>query len=182
MKISNRLAVSAKVKNGRIATRWRVCIHEAGHAVAGHQLLKCTARTVVFDNGVGAADIGVDTTDLRTFEEVLAVAAGPAAEFLAEKCALPDVPPFAPLETLYPTNAIPLKAQLQKSPSDAVSIARWCIRGIEQQPDRWANRFHWIHREARILVARHQQEIVELATDLFAKGLTTLPGSWLQHR
>ncbi len=96
MKISNRLAVSAKVKNGRIATRWRVCIHEAGHAVAGHQLLKCTARTVVFDDGVGAADIGVDTTDLRTFEEVLAVAAGPAAEFLAEKCALPDVPPFAP--------------------------------------------------------------------------------------
>jgi hypothetical protein len=181
MKLSNRLAVSAKSKNGNITIRWRVCIHEAGHAVAGRQLLKCTVRTVVFDDGIGAADIGIDTTALRTFEEALAVAAGPAAEFLAEKCAPPQVPPSAPLETLYPERALPLKAQLQKAPSDAVAIARWCIRGIEKEPDRWANRFHWIHREARIFVARHHQEIVEVATDLFTERILTLPASGLRH-
>jgi hypothetical protein len=56
-----------------------------------------------------------------------------------------------------------------------VAIAGWCIAGIETQPERWANRFHWIHREAQIFVARHQQEIVETATALFARGITTLP-------
>ena len=78
--------------------------------------------------------------------------------------------------------AASLKAQLRESPSDAVAIARWCIGGIEKQPQRWANRFHWIHREARLVVARHCQEIVEVAAGLFSRGIMTLSGGGERDR
>ena len=181
MKPPHEVAVVTTSATESTTIRWRVCIHEAGHAVAGHQLLKCTARAVVYNDGVGVADIDVDTTNVRTYEEALAVAAGAAAEFLAEEYAPPQVASSAPLETLYPEQAVTLKAQIRKYPPDAVAIARWCIRGIEKEPDRWARRFYWIHREARIFVARHHQEIVEVATGLFAKGIMTLPANGLRQ-
>lgn len=160
---------------GDNAARWRVCMHEAGHAVAGRAALKRAVRAVVYDDNVGAAYLGIADASPRTFEEALAVAAGPAAEALADKYVPPQVPPPVALEAAYPELAKPLIAQLRQSPSDAVAIARWCIRGVEKQPERWANRYNWIHREARIFVARHQQEIVDIATGLFTRGIMTLP-------
>ena len=67
-------------------------------------------------------------------------------------------------------------AQIRESLPDAVVIARWCIRGIENQPDRWAKRHCWIHHEARFFVGQHQHEIVDVAMRLFANCVITLPG------
>lgn len=154
--------------------RWKTCLHEAGHAVAGQRLLKRTVKAAVYDVGLGAAYVDIDGGIPRTFEEALVIAAGPAAESLTKKHFAPEVPPPPALKAAYPESAPPLMAQLRQSPSDAVAIARWCIGGVEGQPDRWSSRFYWIHREAGIFVARHGQEIVEVARGLFSHGIVTL--------
>lgn len=155
--------------------RWKTCLHEAGHAVAGRVLLKRSATAVVYDDDRGAAYLGNDGQIPRTFEDALVIAAGPEAEALADLYAPPPTPPPAPLTVTHPRGTAPLIAQMRESLPDAVVIARWCIRGIENQPDRWAKRHCWIHREAQFFVGRHQQEIVEVAKQLFSSGLMTLP-------
>ncbi len=156
--------------------RWKTCLHEAGHAVAGRRLLKRTVTAAVYEDDMGAAYLGAEDAIPRTFEEALSIAAGPAAEALADVHAVPQVSPPAPALTVtYPESATPLVAQLRQSPPDHVAIARWCIGGVENQTERWANRFHWIHREAELFVARHQQEIVDAAEGLYTDGIITLP-------
>jgi len=158
-----------------INARWRVCLHEASHAVAGRHVFKQTTRAAVFSNDSGVADTGSGAGVPISFKGVLVTAAGHAAEHLARAYPPPQVALPVPLELTYPEHVKPLKEQLRQSLPDAVAIARWCIGGIEKQPERWANRFHWIHREARLFVVRHQREIVEVATGLFARGIITLP-------
>lgn len=155
--------------------RWRTCLHEAGHAVAGRVLLGDTARVVVFTDDCGAAYLGRDASAPVSFEEVLAIAVGPAAEMLASRYTPPEAAPAPDIEETYPEPAGALKKGLRESLPDATAIARWCIARVEGQPDRWAGRCHWIRREARLFVARHQSQIVEAATHLFVRGIITLP-------
>ena len=161
---------------GEKTRRWKVCLHEAGHAVAGKVLFKHSTKAIVFDDDCGAAYCDYDGTRPRSFEGALTTAAGDAAHALADLHSQPQVPPAPAMVVAYPEEATPLRAQLLKEcVPDAVALARWCIGGIETQPDRWANRLHWIRREARLFVARHQQEIVQVATGLFAQGIVTVP-------
>ena len=155
-------------------TRWRVCLHEAGHAVAARRLLHCTAKAMIYEDGFGAAYYGNGCIP-KTFDDVLAIAAGPAAESLFEQFAPPTFAPAPPVQVTYPEAGSELRAQLRESVPDAKAIARWCIAGIEKQPERWVNRYYWIGREASLLVVRYAQEIVETATGLFAHGIITLP-------
>jgi hypothetical protein len=166
-------AVAAPV-DPKITARWRVSLHEAGHAVAGRHLLRRTARAVVFDDPCGLADLGGEGAVPASFAEALATAAGPAAEVLAEHHAPPESPLAVPLEVTYAEEVKPLREKVSRCMPDHIAVARWCIGGIEKQPDRWAKRYNWVHREARILVARHRQEIVEPARRLFERGLVTL--------
>lgn len=163
-----------------VASRWRVCLHEAGHAVAGRLVLKRGVRAVVYDDNVGGAY--VDVSIPRTFEEALVIAAGPAAESLVEKYPAPEVPPPPALKTTYRKTTAPLMADLRQSPSDAAAIARWCIGGVEGQPERWSSRFYWIHREADLFVTRHQGEIVDAATGLYQRGIVTLEADPVRPR
>jgi hypothetical protein len=73
--------------------RWKTCLHEAGHAVAGHRLLKRTVKATVYDDGTGATYYYRQETAPRSFEEALTVAAGPAAGQLAESYAPPQPSP-----------------------------------------------------------------------------------------
>lgn len=158
-----------------VARRWKTCLHEAGHIVAGRTALKRTVKAVVYNDGVGAAYLEIDGGLPRTFEEALAVAAGSEAEALAEAHAPPEASQPAPALTTTDSQSVkPMVTQLRRSPSDAVALAQWCIRGIENEPDRWAKRCYWIRREANLFVARHQQQIVDAAKGLYANGFTTL--------
>ena len=58
--------IAEAVQDTDTQARWRVCLHEAGHAVAGQRLLKRTARAVVHDSQVGAAYIDRDNVVPRT--------------------------------------------------------------------------------------------------------------------
>jgi len=158
----------------RAASRWRISLHEGGHAIAGRRLLKQTARAVVYDDNCGAAYVG-NGVEARSFEESLTIAAGPAAEALAVDVAPPAVPPAPPLEVTYGEKAAFIKNDIRESLPDPVVIARWCIAGIEKEPDRWAKRFYWLRCEAEMFVAAHKQAIVRAATDLFTRGIITLP-------
>ena len=162
--------------DGDSTARWRVCLHEAGHSVAGRVMLKRSVKAIVYDDNHGAAYLDIDDAIPRTYGEALAVAAGPAAEALAnEHVPPPHAPPATALTTAYPESTAPLVAQMKRSPTDAMGIARWCIGGFESHPDRWVGRFNMIHRDARILVARHQTEIIDVATGLFTGSIVTLP-------
>lgn len=155
--------------------RWKTCLHEAGHAVAGHWLLKRRVKAAVYEADVGEAYLDIEAAVPRTFEEALSVAAGPAAEELADDMTPPQASPPAPALTVTHAEAVaPLVAQLRQSPRDAVALALWCIRGIEGEPERWAKRFYWIRREAGLFVACHRQEIVAVAAELYARGIVTL--------
>jgi hypothetical protein len=160
---------------GAQIARWKTCLHEAGHVVSGKVLLKHTSRAIVFGDGGGVADVGGEGGVPFLFEDALTTAAGGAAESLADLHPVPDLPLPVPLEVVYPDVVEPKRLAVRKMMTDEVAVARWCIAGIETQPDRWANRFHWIRREARLFVARHQREIVEVATVLFGRGIVTLP-------
>ncbi|MFB3894557.1 MAG: hypothetical protein ACE15C_21350 [Phycisphaerae bacterium] len=152
-------------------------MRQAGHAVAGRVALKRTVKAAVYEDSIGAAYLGTESAIARTFEEALAVAAGPAAEILADDHAPPQKsPPPPPLMATHSGAVAPLIAQLRQSPHDAVALARWCIRGIEDEPERWTKRFYWIRREADIFVARHCQEILDVAAGLFGRGIVTVPG------
>ena len=164
-----------------VAARWRVCLHEAGHAVAGRRLLRQTARAVVFDDGSGMADHGGNGDAPTSFKEALAVAAGPAAKALADHHVPPKQPLSVPLEITHAEQIKHLRHRLRECLPDHVALARWCIGGIEEQPDRWTKRYNWIQREARIFVARHQQEIVRAAAALFVRGITSLPGGIVER-
>jgi hypothetical protein len=50
--------------------------------------------------------------------------------------------PTPALVAAYPEPAKSLMTQLRQSLPDAVAIARWCICGIEKQPERWDRRCH----------------------------------------
>ena len=166
--------VSPESTDRDIAARWRVCLHEAGHAVAGRVMLKRTVRAVVYGDNVGAAYLDIADAIPATFGESLAIAAGPAAEALADSHPPPDAPLLVPLEVTYAEQVIPPREHLRECLPDHIAVARWCIGGIEKQPDRWAKRYNWIHREAQIFVARHRQEIVDVAMVLYVRGITML--------
>lgn len=159
-------------------TRWRTSCHEAGHLVAAAVMLKDTTGVAVVLASGGLAFI--DTPDpLRTFNEALAVAAGPAAEALADVHPAPETEPTpAPL---VQADAPPQQsahasftADLRAGQPDAIRLARWCCESCPDSPDRWVRRHAWIHREAGFFIRDHAQEIVSVATRLYVRGVFTL--------
>lgn len=159
----------------RTMTRWKTCVHEGGHMTAAAVLLGDTASAAVVLASGGLAYI--DTPDpLRTFPQALAVAVGPAAESLADVHPAPEAEPTpAPLVR---ADAPPeqsahaaLTAELRAGQPDAARLARWCCECCPHEPQRWARRHAWIQREARRFVQDHAQEIVTVATRLYARGV-----------
>jgi hypothetical protein len=155
--------------------RWRTCLHEAGHVVAARVLLKdAGAAAVVLDAG-GLAYIDVPDL-LLTCDHALAVAAGPAAESLADVYTPPtEAPdPAAVVSGDAPASKslhASFAADLRAGASDAVRLARWCCERCPNEPDRWARRHVWITHEAGFFVRNHAQEIASIATRLYARGI-----------
>jgi hypothetical protein len=153
--------------------QWKTCLHEAGHAVAGRRLLKRTTRAAVFGNGSGVADLGGGNDVPISFREAMAAAAGKAAESLADQYAPPELPLPVPLERAYPQTAGPL-ARVAKLMPDETAIAKWCIQGREIQPRLWTRRHRWVYSAADGFVSEYQQEIVDIASRLYERGIVTL--------
>lgn len=165
-----------------VVARWRTCLHEAGHAVVGRALLGHTTRAAVFDDGWGVADVGDGGGVPVSDESAFAVAAGPAAESLAEDYPHPQTAASQPLEIRYPATSVCVKARAEAAMTDDVALARWCIAGFESRPLRWSRRYDWVYEQADALIARHEVEIVAVATSLFTCGIATLPADLIPTR
>lgn len=155
--------------------RWRVCVHESAHIVAARRLTGCSAGAAVFTNGSGVADIGSEGGVPKSFKEALATAAGPAAEAIADQHPVPQVELPVPLEVTYPEAAGRLKAGVMTIMTDHVALARWAIENRETEPEMWAKRHGWVMDAAEEFVLEHWEEIVEVATALFGRGMVRLP-------
>lgn len=164
--------------------RWITAIHEAGHAVAGFVLTRTRVVMTLHEDGGAAWPL----QDMPPTDRAIMTAAGPLAEALAARHAPPEVPltvaaaspsmpPSLPtIESLGTSEtAAELKSDLARSPSDHVAIARWCIEGIETQPERWAQRHAWLQTLAARLVRDHEQQIVEAARVLYLRGVVSVP-------
>jgi hypothetical protein len=158
--------------------RWTLSLHEAGHAVAFHVLSHGGTATATLHEIGGAAWYG---SDLMPTDSAMVTAAGPLAESLAERHPAPELPPASVnrppvVETLATTEtSTELRNDMTKALPDRVHIARWCIQGVEDQPERWVRRHVWIHSVAERLIRKHENLIVEVARALYLRGIVSLP-------
>lgn len=163
---------------GECIARWRICLHEAGHAVAMRHNADQKVTAVVFDRHYGAAYQDGREDHVGTVEDALVTAAGKAAEMLVTSCPPPHFAPPPSLKATHPEVVEMLLGDIKATAvSDAVKLARWSIRHVEDRPHRWARNYYLLMERADAFVREHQYEIVEIATGLYARGIITLPAS-----
>lgn len=64
---------------------------------------------------------------------------------------------------------------MARAAPDHVVLARFCIGGIEDQPERWAKRHAWIRSVAERLIRSHERSIIEAARVLYLRGVVSVP-------
>lgn len=155
-----------------VDTRWTTALHESGHAVAAIALGGRCCGLVLFDDASGQAHL----SELLSDREAFSIAAGQAAEQLAEIHAAPECSLTVAVETLPQTSEF-LCTQLAKGEdvhnefvSDSRLLALWAIQGLEDQPESWAGRVAHAHRIAAEIVERNAAAIVRVAESLFVCG------------
>lgn len=163
--------------------RWTLSLHEAGHAVAGWALTGTRAFATLHDGAAGAA---WPLEDMGPTDRAIMTAVGPLAEALADRYPAPefasrvagDMPPRAlpTVETIAAVEtATELRSVVVRGVPDHVVLARFCIAGIENQPERWAQRHAWIQTLAKRLIRSHEKSIVETARVLYLRGVVSVP-------
>lgn len=157
--------------------RWTLSLHEAGHAVAACALTGARATATLHDAG-GAS---WPSADMSSTDRAIMTAAGPLAELLGDRHTAPALP--ADMASRPPTaeriatveTATELRREMARAVPDHVLIARFCIAGIEHQPERWAQRHAWVQSLATRLIRSHEKSIVETARVLYLRGVVSVP-------
>lgn len=163
--------------------RWALSLHEAGHAVAASVLTGTQAIATLHDGAAGAA---WPLADLSPTDRAIMTAVGPLAEALAHRHSEPEIVRHATDDT--PPRAVPtvetiatiemataLRRDRSRAIPDHVVLARFCIAGIERQPERWSQRHAWIQSLAKRLIRTHEKSIVEAARALYLRGVVSVP-------
>ncbi|MCC6322912.1 MAG: hypothetical protein IT438_15920 [Phycisphaerales bacterium] len=164
-------------------SRWTLSLHEAGHAVAAWALTGSRAFATLHDGAAGAA---CPLEDMGATDRAIMTAVGPLAETLAHRYPAPefasrvagDKPPrtLPTVETIATVEtAAELRSVVVRGVPDHVVLARFCIAGIENQPERWAQRHAWILSLAKRLIRSHEKSIVETARVLYLRGVVSVP-------
>lgn len=157
--------------------RWTLSLHEAGHAVAACSLTGARATATLHDAG-GAC---WPSADMSPTDRAIMTAAGPLAELLADRHVAPELP--RPIADRPPTaetiasaeTATELGQEIVHAVPDHVALARFCIAGVERQPERWAQRHTWIQSLSQRLIRAHENSIVEAARVLYLRGVVSVP-------
>jgi hypothetical protein len=158
--------------------RWVIACHEAGHAVSTIVLGGRCDGVALLDDTSGLCQ----SLELLGNREAYCIAAGPAAERLAEEYPAPDCTDSESrtltvdeVESLPICKTAPfLAAQMARSeadrkygPSDDRRIALWAIEGREDQPEVWAGRVAHAHRIAADIITKNAAAVVRVASALF---------------
>lgn len=160
-----------------VAARWRVALHEAGHAVAALALTpRRTVRAVLLAGGGGLTFAG----DAGGLLGALVSAAGPAAERLAALHPAPPLPSWRdggdePLAAPVVDGARGLACRrlLERGDVDGDLVTAWCTRGgAGRAPDwrRWREELVRLRWAARRFVREHANEILAAAARLYVEG------------
>lgn len=164
-------------------SRWTLSLQEASHAVAASVLTGTRAIATLHDGEGGAA---WPPEELSATDRAIMTAVGPLAEALAHRhseteIVRPDIgdsPPQA-LPTVETIASVGMATELRRGTSraipDHVVLAKFCIEGIEHQPERWAQRHAWIQSLAKRLISTHEKSIVKAARVLYLRGVVTVP-------
>tara|TARA_R110002049_G_scaffold72490_7_gene187569 strand:- start:154450 stop:154998 length:549 start_codon:yes stop_codon:yes gene_type:complete len=158
--------------------RWRVAIHEAGHAIAALELGGETNGVILTAQSSGLALVDGLHGDCDAFMS----AAGTAAEYLADQHTAPDEPITTPQQIA--ADDIPADSHRdfatacsfadlptpRSSIPDDVRIARWAIAGRESDPDCWAGRVDFAKYVAEKIINANVDRIVAVASQLFIRG------------
>lgn len=162
--------------------RWTVSLHEAAHAVAAWELTGRRATATLHQGGGGAA---WPVEEMSATDNAIMTAAGPLAEALAARYPVPEMaqsvaggtPPELPtVESVATTEtAAELRREIARAAPDHVVLARFCIGGVEDQPERWAKRHAWIRSVAKRLIRSHERSIVAAARVLHLRGVVSVP-------
>lgn len=163
--------------------RWTLSLHEAGHAVAAWTLTGARAMATLHAGSAGAA---WPLDDMSPTDRAIMTAVGPLAEALAHRYPVPEFADRIAGDTLprtLPTvetiatveTAAELRSVVVRGIPDHVVLARFCIAGIENRPERWAQRHAWIQSLAERLIRSHEKSIVEAARVLYLRGVVSVP-------
>jgi hypothetical protein len=159
--------------------RWRVCLHEAGHAQYG--LVKLGDKTgyaVVLSDSDGVYTPGIDAVP-GSFDEAACRACGRAAESLIDCYGPPECVPMLKPAVMPGPSDVSAFAEIKKNVCDTRAagfgdsevVARWCVLGCASEPERWIRRHRVITRTAEYFVRCHAAEILGIARQLYADGI-----------
>ena len=178
----------------QIAARWKTSLHEAGHLHVGRAMAaeSRTVQAVVYpirEGGGGAAE--VQTTG-QSFKNAVESAAGGRAAKLARIYPPPRLaivePAAEPQEKSETAPATPASRKpepetifdrfrsAKEPPTDACTVAEFCVGAGEEHPREWAKRWRRVHAAARLHVWANREAIRETAIRLFYDGHATLFG------
>lgn len=158
--------------------RRALSLHEAGHAVVAWTLTGKRAIATLHQGGGGAA---WPLEEMSATDNAIMTAAGPVAESLADRYQAPELPSAMAsgpptVETIATAaTAAVLRHEIEHAAPDHVVLARFCIAGIENEPERWSRRHAWIRSVAQRLVCDHECSIVETARLLYLRGVVSVP-------
>jgi len=157
--------------------RWRTSIHEASHAVASIVLGGRCERLNLYPDDSGLALL----RELSPFNHAVAVASAAAAEDLLADEIPPGPEPkprtIAGREAFDVQPTVDLAVLASRLPhdeaiSDERAIALFCIGGLEHEnPQRWVNRYYFVHVVAQRVVSDHRRQILAVASELFLRGV-----------
>ena len=178
----------------QIAARWKTSLHEAGHLHVGRAMAaeSRTVQAVVYpirEGGGGAAE--VQTTG-ESFKKAVESAAGGRAAKLARIYPPPRLaivePAAEPQEKSETAPATPASRKpepetifdrfrsAKEPPTDACTVAEFCVGAGEEHPREWAKRWRRVHAAARLHVWANREAIRKTAIRLFYDGHATLLG------
>jgi hypothetical protein len=162
--------------------RWRIAIHESGHAVACLALNgECNGLMLHMDGGMAFIE------NLFQDRHAYMVAAGPLSERLATEYEAPSCevvsldevaenPPTEGDKTFAQWTTVANISGINRgSDSDDRSLALWAIGGRESEPDTWARRVEFACMVAGEIVEKNQAAILRIGRSLFQRGALTAP-------
>ena len=153
--------------------RWKISLHESGHAVAASRMLAIRAVAVLLpgDGGCCSGNEGPATG----LNDAVVAQAGPSAECLASRHAPPDDisadMSIVPAMKINPGAVARLTAEARQAVPDAAFVANWCTLQHPTEPIRWRRRYELVQQVTREFISKHELEIIDTARRLFRRGI-----------
>ncbi|MBK9118004.1 MAG: hypothetical protein IPM18_00125 [Phycisphaerales bacterium] len=153
-----------------MSERWRIAVHEAGHAVAAYRLGAWPGLVAITGPSTGLA---VSAMDGPGWAVAVVAAAGPAAERFAAEYAAPRREPLPAARTADVATRQVAMVRAAFPPEslvdDGATIGAWAAAARDGAGR--LSRLCAVHAAARLLVMLHAAQVLAVARAVFARGV-----------